>query len=52
MIGTLGVLGLAGNRGLINLAEAFDLIKRTNFRYPQAVMDEFLDEEKDVPGEK
>ena len=47
--GTLGVLGLAGKRGLINLAEAFDLIKKTSFRYPQALMDEFLNEDTDAP---
>ncbi len=42
--GTLGVLGLAGKRGLIDLAEAFELLKKTNFRYPQAIMDGFLDD--------
>jgi predicted nucleic acid-binding protein len=50
--GTLGVLGLAGKRGLVNLGEAFDLIKKTSFRYPQSIMDEFLNEELDAPGEK
>ena len=43
--GTLGVLGLAGKRGLVNLTEAFDLIKKTNFRCPQTIMDELLDGE-------
>ena len=52
VIGTLGVLGLAGKRGLINLAEAFDLIKQTSFRYPQAVMDQFLDEDTDAPRDR
>jgi predicted nucleic acid-binding protein len=42
--GTLGVLALAGKRGLVNLVEAFDLIKKTSFRYSQAIMDEFLNE--------
>jgi predicted nucleic acid-binding protein len=50
--GTLGVLGLAGKRGLVNLGEAFELIKKTSFRYPQSIMDEFLNEEPDAPGEK
>ncbi len=42
--GTLGVLGLAAQRGLLNLAEAFDCIKRTNFRYRQETMDALLAE--------
>jgi predicted nucleic acid-binding protein len=41
--GTLGVLGLAGQRGIIDLAEAFERIKQTTFRYPQDIMDRFLD---------
>jgi predicted nucleic acid-binding protein len=42
--GTLGVLGLAAQRGLLNLAEAFDRIKLTNFRYRQEIMDALLAE--------
>lgn len=42
--GTLGVLGLAGQHGIIDLAEAFNRIKQTTFRYPQDIMDKFLDE--------
>jgi predicted nucleic acid-binding protein len=41
--GTLGVLDLAAERGLLNLREAFDRLKRTNFRCPQSVMDHLLD---------
>jgi predicted nucleic acid-binding protein len=41
--GTLGILALAGKHGILNLAEAFDRLKQTSFRYPQNVMDEFLD---------
>ena len=44
VIGTLGVLSRAGQLGIINLAEAFHRIKQTTFRYPQDVMDRFLDE--------
>ena len=33
--GTLGLLAIAANSGLLNLADAFDRIKRTNFRYRQ-----------------
>jgi len=40
--GTLGVLGRAAQRHLLNLAEAFDLVKRANFRFRQEVMDQFL----------
>jgi len=40
--GTLGVLGLAAQHGLLNLAEAFDRIKGTNFRYRQDTMDALL----------
>ena len=47
--GTLGVLGLAGKHGLVNLVEAFDLIKTASFRYPQAVMDEHLNQQSDAP---
>ena len=42
--GTLGVLRLASRRGLINLAESFDLLKRTNFRSRQHIRDQLLDE--------
>jgi predicted nucleic acid-binding protein len=42
--GTLGVLALAAQHGLLNLAEAFDRMKRTNFRYRQDTMDALLAE--------
>jgi predicted nucleic acid-binding protein len=41
-MGTLGVLNLAAHRGLIDLAAAFMLLKRTNFRYRQDIMDALL----------
>jgi predicted nucleic acid-binding protein len=47
--GTLGVLGLAAQRGLLILSEAFDLIKRTNFRYRQDTMDALLAEASGKP---
>jgi predicted nucleic acid-binding protein len=40
--GTLGVLGLAARRGLVDLADAFARLKRTNFRYRQETMDTLL----------
>jgi predicted nucleic acid-binding protein len=42
--GTLGVLGLAAKQGLLSLANAFEQLKRTNFRYSQQIMDELLNE--------
>ena len=42
--GTLGILRRAAQRRLVNLADAFDRIKRTNFRYSQDVMDDLLRE--------
>ena len=42
--GTLGILGLAAQQGLLNLADAFNRIKRTNFRYRQDIMDALLAE--------
>jgi predicted nucleic acid-binding protein len=42
--GTLGVLSRAGQLGIIDLAQAFERIKQTSFRYPQEIMDQFLGE--------
>jgi predicted nucleic acid-binding protein len=44
VIGTLGILQRAARRGLLNLAGAFDRLKRTNFRYRQEIMDKLLNE--------
>jgi hypothetical protein len=41
----LGNLGLAARRGLIDLADCFARLKRTNFRYRQEIMDALLDEQ-------
>jgi predicted nucleic acid-binding protein len=46
--GTLGVLGLAARRGLVNLADSFARLKRTNFRYRQEIMDELLTQQEGV----
>ena len=46
VIGTLRVLDLGARRGVVNLADAFERIKRTNFRYRQEIMDELLDQQK------
>ena len=44
--GTLGILQRAARRGFLNLAEAFDRLKETNFRYHQHIMDKLLAEQK------
>ena len=40
--GTLGVLDLAAERGLVDLVDAFDRLKRTNFRYRQELFEVLL----------
>jgi predicted nucleic acid-binding protein len=40
--GTIGLLDLAAQRGMIQLAHAFKLLQGTNFRYPQEVIDILL----------
>ena len=45
--GTLGLLARAAKHGILNLAEAFDKLKRTNFRYRQEIMDALLNEAGD-----
>jgi predicted nucleic acid-binding protein len=42
--GTLGVLSMAARRDLLNLADAFERLKRTSFHYRQEIMDQFLEE--------
>jgi predicted nucleic acid-binding protein len=42
--GTLGILSRAAQRQLLNLTEAFERIKLTNFHYQQEIMDRFLAE--------
>jgi len=41
--GTLGVLSLAAERRPLDLAEAFNHLKRTNFRFRQEIMDQLLE---------
>lgn len=45
--GTLGVLRLAARRGLVDLAEAFTRLKRTNFRYRQEILAAILRQESE-----
>ena len=42
--GTLGVLSMASQSGFLNLVDAFERLKRTNFRYRQDIMDQLLNE--------
>ena len=44
VIGTLGILGRAAQRQLLDLADAFDRLKRTNFHCRQEIMDQYLAE--------
>jgi predicted nucleic acid-binding protein len=44
LIGTFGILQRAARRGLLNLADAFERLKRTNFRYQQQIMDKLLNQ--------
>jgi predicted nucleic acid-binding protein len=40
--GTLGVLDLAAQRGLVNFAQAVDRLRRTTFRIPEALLDSLI----------
>jgi predicted nucleic acid-binding protein len=42
--GTLGILSMAAEHRLINLADAFERIKRTSFHYQQEIMGQLLAE--------
>ena len=48
--GTLGVLDLAAGRGLLDLAAALELLKRTNFRYPPELFDVLLKKHENRGG--
>jgi predicted nucleic acid-binding protein len=41
--GTLGVLELAAQSGLVDFAQAVDRLRRTNFRVPEVLIDALLD---------
>jgi len=43
--GTLAVLLLAAQQGILDLADAFDRLKRTSFHYRQEILDRFLDQD-------
>jgi predicted nucleic acid-binding protein len=45
--GTLGVLDLAAQRGLVDLADAFARLRTTTFRYPPEIMDALLAQQRE-----
>ena len=45
--GTLGILDKAAQRGLLDLANAFAQLQRTNFRFPEDLMRKLLAERKE-----
>jgi predicted nucleic acid-binding protein len=49
--GTLGVLDLAAERGLVDLVDALDRLKRTNFRYRPELFDALLKKHGDKRGQ-
>jgi len=42
--GTLAVLLMAADKGILDLTDAFDRLKRTSFHYRQEILDRFLDQ--------
>jgi predicted nucleic acid-binding protein len=44
--GTLGVLMLASQAGLLHLRDAFARLQKTNFRYPPSLLETLLEEER------
>ena len=44
VIGTIGVLEEAAERGLLDLGDAFARLKATNFRFPEAAFDLILEQ--------
>jgi predicted nucleic acid-binding protein len=41
--GTLGILRLAAQKGRIDIRQAVGLLKKTNFRYRQEMLDDLLE---------
>jgi predicted nucleic acid-binding protein len=44
-IGTLGILDKAAERGLINLEDAINKLRETNFREPKEIVEAMLEED-------
>jgi predicted nucleic acid-binding protein len=45
--GTLGVLDLASQAGLLDLRDVFTRLQKTNFRYPPSLLETLLDEDRE-----
>ena len=45
--GTLGILDLAAKRKLIDLRDAIERLKQTNFRYPKDIIENLLTQSQD-----
>jgi predicted nucleic acid-binding protein len=41
--GTLGIIDLAAQRGLVDFAQAVEQLRQTNFRVPQAILGELME---------
>jgi predicted nucleic acid-binding protein len=46
VIGTLGILTIAAEKGLINLSEALDDLKTTNFRVSSSLLESLADQDR------
>ena len=46
VIGTLGILTIAAEKGLINLSEALDDLKTTNFRVSPSLLESLADQDR------
>ena len=46
VIGTLGILTIAAEKGLINLSEALDDLKTTNFRVSSSLLASLADQDR------
>jgi predicted nucleic acid-binding protein len=48
--GTLGVLDLAAQRGLVNFAQAANRLRQTTFRIPEALLDSLMEKHAQQDG--
>jgi predicted nucleic acid-binding protein len=46
VVGTLAVLDWASRAGLLDLADAFRRLQKTNFRYPPSLIEKLLEEDR------
>ena len=48
--GTLGILDLAAQRGLVDFAQAVEQLRQTNFRVPQAILGALMEAHRERRG--